>query len=252
MKKSLQLLIFVIGVLLLTGCATVQDRIVINSEGKVLRDVQIEFDVTEENKISTALAQEEIEKRAAEEGYQLKIDDTVEGKIKYNLIKSLDSVDPNTVTIPYLNEVTGEEGTKNSQLLTITKEQGLFKSNFSANSQFEISELAMYDGVDYTLSVYLPSTKLNGQTNAIDIMTNEKNKNQQLVWKTNEAHAIDVQFDVSKLNILYIVWFAGIALLLIISGIYFILRKKEKELETTIHRRIPTRQYSQQRHSRRY
>lgn len=245
------MLLLLVGVLLLTGCATVHDRIVINSEGNVLRDIQIEFDVTEENKMTVALAQEEIQKRADAEGYQVKLDDTVEGKLKYNLIKPLDSVDPKTVTIPYHKPAENEETVTEPQLLTITKEQGLFNSKFNANSQFVIPELAMYEGLDYTLTVYLPSTKLDGQTNAIDIVKNEKNKNQQLVWKANADNAVDVQFEVSSLNVFYIVWAASIALLLIVLVLYLILRKKEKEEENRIHRRIPTRQYSHQRHSRR-
>lgn len=245
MKKSLQLLLLIVGMVLLTGCATVNDQIVINSEGKVLRDVKITMDLTEENKLSASLAHDEIYNRAEAEGYQVTYSDTEDGKAVYNLRKVLDSVDSNSITIPYHKQQDSDsQNIVKPELLTIKKNQGLFKSTFNAASKFKIPELAEYEGVDYTLSIHLP-TKVAGKTNAIG--TPAENV---MVWKPNDNNNIDVQFDVGSTNILYIIWAIALVVLVIVLIAYLIIRKKEKEEQTRIHRRIPTRQYSHQRHSR--
>ena len=245
MKKSLQLLFLVLGMLLLTGCATVHDQIVINPEGKVLRDIEIKMDLTEENKLSTSLAHEEIYKRAEAEGSKVTYKDTEDGKAIYNLRKELDSVDLNIITIPYHQpqEVDSQNMVK-PELLTITKDQGLFKSSYKAKSLFKIPELAEYEDLDYTLSIHLP-TQVSGKTNAIGTPADNV-----MVWKPNKENQIDVQFDVGSINILYIVYSIALALFVVLLITYLIIRKKERNKQTRIHRRIPTRQYSHQRHSR--
>ena len=71
-----------------------------------------------------------------------------------------------------------------------------------------------------------------------------------MVWKPNKENQIDVQFDVGSINILYIVYSIALAVFVVLLITYLIIRKKERNKQTRIHRRIPTRQYSHQRHSR--
>lgn len=228
------------GILLLGGCASVTDNIVINSNGEVLRDIEI---VVEENDntIGAALAHDEIYKQGEEQGFEVDYNELENGQSVYHLRKVLENVDPNNISISY-HQALFDKNSQNMvkpEVLTITKKENVFKKQYITDSNFKVTALEQLEDVDYKLKLHLPIDPNNGENNA-----SEKDGN-TLTWKANKDHVVDAKFDITSFKLMAILSI-GVGALLVLNllclGALRLLRGKETEDEL-IHRRLPKSQY---------
>ncbi|MEX3623713.1 hypothetical protein [Viridibacillus arvi] len=233
MKKSIKLLFFVLGIMILTGCAKVEDHVLIKADGKVLRDIVITVDKLDKSysNLSASLANNEIYKQAEEQGYKATFEEQ-EDKLIYHLRKEIETADANNFTITYNNSKNDKK-----ELFTITKKENLFKTEYVANSKFQISALKDLEKIDYSLYIHFP-TNVKGDTNA----NKEIGKN-VLVWQSENdkvKHKLNINFDVSSLKILNIICIIGSIIFVLLTIAYIIVRKKEQEIKEE--RRIPIKE----------
>lgn len=230
MKKTFQIILFVLSVLALTGCTTVEDHVIVNEDG-VNREIVININELAEtyNKKSAEIAIKEINEKAKEAGYEVLTEDLVsEGKMILKLRKQIESVDPNNFTIEYSNEE------KNKEFFTISKLENFFTTEYSANSKFDISFLEDLNNVQYRLYLHFPNSVEGKST------TNVKANSDVLVWQTGEEKTLDVKFNVESKNLGNIYMVVGPFILVLLVVGFYLYRKKNLE-NMVDRRRVPVR-----------
>jgi hypothetical protein len=217
---------------MLAGCATVDDHLIINEEGKILREIVITIDKTDKNYSEEAeqIAIEKIKSEFEEKlGYKYDEKNIIsEGKKVIRLIKPIESIDKNNTSV----QLFGDDETN---MFTISKKEGFFSTHYIANNTIDTSFLKDVEGlVDYQLNIHFPS-KVNGVHNAQHVANNGKT----LSWKADENQEITLKFDASLYNYGHIYLVVGPVVLVLILIFYFY-RKKNQPVQNK--RRIPVKE----------
>lgn len=219
MKKTIGLIIILIVMLVaLTGCAQVNYEVEINKDGS--GEITYVYGVSKE-KIGNATDIVEqfvgtMKEQAKESGYTVELyeNDDISGFKANKYISNL--------TQDFsLEEAFGEEYVKDTENNRINIENGLWSTTYSQNAELDLTNLSDTN-IEMTYTIKLP-TKVK-TSNASSVSEDGK----ELVWNLKSGEVNTIEFVAKEINMMPIVIIAivGIAVVVVVAVVVINLKKK--------------------------
>jgi hypothetical protein len=234
--KRIAYLFMLVMILVLVGCTRVDDHIIVNEDGRALREIIVTVDKTDPkfSKLNAGITIRKAEKLFKDKGYHVERIEDDEKVIKLRFTKKIEGVDKDYLSILFNEE--NEQPTDN-EVLTVSKVRNFFFATYKSKNDVSLEYLKTEfgeNGIDYRLYITFPE-KVHGKHNAV-VMKDGKT----LAWKLPLGKEQQISLDIYTINYSHIMM-VGIPIVgILFIALYLIITNKEKN--PPVQRRIPMKE----------
>ncbi len=234
--KKYAFLFLLLILFVMTGCARVDDRIVLDNDGGATRVITVTVDkkANSYSEINSTMSIKKAKEVFTEKGYKIKDIEETEDVIKFEMTEEIKEIDSENLSVLFNGDT---KNPKDGEILTITEDDNFFYSQINTSSDLELKDLQDKFGstnIDYRLYIQFPE-KVKGEHNA----QAELDEGKTLAWKINLGELKNISFDLYTISYNHIYMVGGPVIGCLLIAFYLLMTNKEKQ--NTIQRRDPVR-----------